>query len=118
MAIVLTAANGSFVLNGQVANLSGPSRGIARRTDIVVEPYSRRSLDVGADQTQVIAFLIEELRRVENALRDIGDGASQVVDKAPLNPRKGMIRFAVNPWNPGSGDGLYTYTGSAWAKLH
>ena len=38
-----------------------------------------------------------------------------VLDAAPAKPRKGLLVYADgSTWNPGSGQGLYRYTGSAW----
>lgn len=37
----------------------------------------------------------------------------------PTSPVTGMVVWADgSSWNPGSGAGLYVYTGSAWSKLH
>ena len=36
----------------------------------------------------------------------------------PARPRKGDIRYADGTdWNPGAGEGIYWYNGTAWAKL-
>lgn len=36
----------------------------------------------------------------------------------PVSPREGMIVYADGTeWNPGSGKGVYVYTGAAWSKL-
>lgn len=116
-AYTLTAATGAFLLNGQAANLIGPSRGVQIRTDLLIEPYSRRAFDSSNDTDALVAFLIEELRRVENTLKDVSGGSVQVADREPTNKRRGMVRYAVNPWNPGGGDGLYVYTGTAWTLI-
>ena len=45
--------------------------------------------------------------------------AIQVVDNPPANPVKGMVRYAVAPWDPlGNGfSGLCVYNGNAWAAV-
>ena len=37
----------------------------------------------------------------------------------PPNPIKGMVRYAVSPWNPlsNSFSGLVVYNGSAWVAV-
>ena len=114
---VLIVASGVYLLTPTTTRLLGPARGTQLRTDVVIEPYQRRGFDKANDNEALIAFLIEELRRVENTLRNVTDGSPQVADREPTNKRRGMIRYAVNPWNPGSGDGLYVYTGTAWSLI-
>ena len=44
----------------------------------------------------------------------------QLVERhvAPIKPRTGMMVYADGTdWDPGSGAGVYVYTGSAWSKL-
>ena len=43
----------------------------------------------------------------------------QVADSPPENPIKGMVRYAVSPWNPLSNgfSGLVVYNGTAWAAV-
>lgn len=37
---------------------------------------------------------------------------------APERPRKGLVVYADgSTWNPGSGEGVYRYNGSAWVFL-
>ncbi len=60
---------------------------------------------------------------IERELRRIGEAITQALDLDELHaePERlsaGMVRFADGTdWNPGSGQGLYLYNGSAWVKL-
>jgi hypothetical protein len=41
-----------------------------------------------------------------------------ITSVAPSKLKEGMLRYADGTaWNPGSGKGVYVYTGSAWVKL-
>lgn len=37
--------------------------------------------------------------------------------KVPAKYWPGMTVLALSPWNPGAGDGVYTYYASAWNRL-
>jgi hypothetical protein len=38
--------------------------------------------------------------------------------REPAKPRTGMLVYADGTnWNPGSGAGVYVFTGTAWSKL-
>ena len=64
-------------------------------------------------------YLQEELRELETSIRSLADASIQVTDREPTNPRKGMVRFAIAPWEPiGSGvTKLVVYNGSAWVAV-
>lgn len=54
---------------------------------------------------------------IERALRSLSVLAPQTSDREPSPPLKGMIRYAIAPWNPiGAGDGWVYYDGSAWTS--
>ena len=60
----------------------------------------------------------DELQNIEDAIRLLAENAMQSADAAPVNPKRGQIRYAVSPWDPtGSGDGPVVYSGSAWVTL-
>ena len=60
-----------------------------------------------------------ELDRISQATRGAGPYLQlQPLAEAPDRPRTGMIVFANGTnWDPGSGAGVYVYSGSAWVKL-
>lgn len=60
-------------------------------------------------------FLRDELQRISAAISALAEGHIDVSYAAPSKPRKGDLRYADGTtWNPGSGAGIYRYTGSAW----
>lgn len=60
-----------------------------------------------------------ELGKIEEALKSEADYAFLLTLYAePVRPRAGMIVKADgSTWNPGRGEGIYEYSGSAWQKL-
>lgn len=74
--------------------------------------------DVPTDQAQLPRFLREETMKLKAAIDAVAEGFAPVVYAYPAKPRAGMVRnFDGVQVNPGSGAGLYRYTGSAWAFL-
>jgi hypothetical protein len=64
-------------------------------------------------------YFQDELARIETAIRSLTIAATQVADDEPDNPIKGMVRYAVSPWNPlGNGyEGLVVFNGSSWVQV-
>ena len=63
-------------------------------------------------------FADSEFADLERTLKTLNNLIPQVADAEPAVPLKGMIRYAVSPWDPlGSGDGPVIYNGSAWVLL-
>lgn len=73
---------------------------------------SRGSLD------DLIAYVDEELWRISGVLEVALMREVEVSHVAPSRPRDGMTRLADGvDWNPGGGQGVYTYYNSTWNKL-
>lgn len=87
------------------------------QTDVVVSGYNKRPLPTTLEALRV--YLSLELQALEKTLRSLEESALQVADAAPSNPKKGMLRYAVSPWDPlGDGStGLVVYDGSSWTTL-
>jgi hypothetical protein len=85
------------------------------KTDLLVQDYTRQQYPQLEEGTR--RYIQEELRRIQTAITSLTTAAIQVAEDEPENPVKGMIRYAVSPWNPGSGDGLYVYNGTAWVTV-
>ena len=70
------------------------------------------------DVREIPRYLIEELHRIETALKDQSAKRIEFRNVAPAKPREGMLYGAdgVN-WNPGAGKGVYCYYGGTWTKL-
>ncbi len=86
-------------------------------TDVVINPYTRRPIP--SLEQSIKLYIANELQSIENALKSVIEGSVQVIDDAPDKPKKGMIRYAVSPWNPlGNGyEGLVVYNGTAWVQV-
>ncbi|HMM52299.1 MAG TPA: hypothetical protein PKD87_11865 [Burkholderiaceae bacterium] len=64
-------------------------------------------------------WIARELRAISEATFGAAPDV-QLIPRAvePQRPRTGMVVFADGAdWDPGSGAGVYVYTGSAWSKL-
>jgi len=77
------------------------------------------SSSVPNDIEELRRFLREEFSLISIAIGNLADGHYDVLHVAPSKPRTGDVRYADgSDWNPGSGEGLYTYLSSgAWSKL-
>lgn len=90
---------------------------VSDKSNVVVSKYVRQQypqLEEG-----VRRYIQDELQRIEQSLASVANAAIQVTDTAPDNPIKGMVRYAVSPWNPlGNGTtGLVVYNGTAWVAV-
>ena len=89
---------------------------LSDKTNLLVTDYTRQQFPL--IEEGVRRYIQEELRRIETSIGTLIRSSVQVTDNPPENPVKGMIRYAVSPWNPTwAGDGLYVYTGSAWVAV-
>jgi hypothetical protein len=85
------------------------------RSDQVVTPYPATIPPAFPDSFP--QYFRAELQRLKATLDDLTDAAPQTAEIEPSKPRRGMVRYAVSPWNPGSGDGLYVYNGTSWVHI-
>jgi len=87
------------------------------KTNIVIQTYTRSQFPVIEEGIQ--RYFQDELQRIETAINTLAQASVQVAEDAPENPIKGMVRYAVSPWNPlGNGfSGLVVYNGSAWVAV-
>jgi hypothetical protein len=89
------------------------------RSDQVVRAFVRSDLP---DNIKIDAdfkkYLTGEFDLIQQVLSEANDSSPQVAEAAPASVRKGMVRYAVAPWDPlGTGfSGYVTYNGSAWVK--
>ncbi len=91
---------------------------LSDKLNLIVNRYVRRQLPTLRND-DVGRFLQEELRELEAAIQSLADASVQVTDREPEGLRKGMVRYAVSPWNPlGNGtQGLVVYNGTAWVAV-
>lgn len=63
----------------------------------------------------------EQLEGIERAIKQLNYLIPQVSDQEPPNLIRGLIRYAISPWNPLSStvvdEGWVYYDGSAWTAL-
>ena len=87
------------------------------KTNVTVQGYTRSQYPVFEEGMR--RYLQEELQRLENAIRQLQVAAIVVADVEPENKIRGMVRYAVSPWNPLSNgfSGLVVYNGSAWVAV-
>ena len=85
-------------------------------TDLVVNQYIRQPVPQNPEGMAV--YLSGQLQEIENSMKTVGEGSLQVVDSPPARPLKGMLRYAVSPWDPLSNgfQGLVVYSGNAWLR--
>ena len=63
-------------------------------------------------------YVVSELKRLGSILLNQSIFRLEPVHAEPARPLKGDIRYADGTdWNPGAGEGIYWYNGTAWAKL-
>jgi hypothetical protein len=90
---------------------------VSDKTNVVVQTYQRTQYPVLEEGIR--RYFQEELQRIEIAIGTLAQAAVQVADAEPENPIKGMVRYAVSPWNPlGNGfTGMVVYNGTAWVAV-
>ena len=90
---------------------------VSDKTNVVVQNYTRGQYPVMDEGIR--RYFQDELQRIQTAINSLASAAIQVADSPPQNPIKGMVRYAVSPWNPlGNGfSGLVVYNGTAWAAV-
>lgn len=91
---------------------------LSDKLNLIVNRYVRRQLPTLRND-DVGRFLQEELRELEASIQSLADASVQVTDREPEGLRKGMVRYAVSPWNPlGNGtQGLVVYNGTTWVAV-
>jgi hypothetical protein len=91
---------------------------ISDKINMLVSAYVRRTAPILSPEF-LANYLQEELREIEASIKSLADASVQVTDREPTNPRKGMVRFAIAPWEPiGSGvSKLVVYNGTSWVAL-
>jgi len=85
---------------------------------VLVSRYVRRQTPkIGADNLG--PYVQDELREIESAIRVLTEASVQASEREPEAARVGMIRYAVQPWNPlGNGfEGLVVYNGTTWVAV-
>ena len=71
---------------------------LSDKTNLLVTDYTRQQYP--QIEEGVRRYIQEELRRIETSIGTLIRASVQVTDNPPEDPVKGMIRYAVSPWNP------------------
>lgn len=83
-----------------------------------IGPISYAPTEPPEDPQQLRRWLKDEFQLVSNAVTLLAAGHFDVTYVAPAKPRRGDVRYADgSSWDPGSGTGIYYYSGSAWVNL-
>ena len=87
---------------------------LSDKTNALVQSYTRSQYPLLEEGVR--RYIQDELQRIEGSLRTLVQASTQVSETPPTNPVKGMVRYAVSPWDPlGNGfSGLVVYNGTAW----
>ena len=87
------------------------------KLNVVIKNYSRTQYPILEEGIR--RYFQDELARIEAAVGSVANAAIQVAEDAPDVPQKGMVRYAVSPWDPlGNGyEGLVVYNGTAWVAV-
>ena len=90
---------------------------LSDKTNQLVSQYSRRQ--VPQFEEGLLRYIQDELQRIEQSTQSLASAAIQVAEAAPDNPVKGMVRYAISPWDPlgDSSTGLVVYNGTAWVAV-
>lgn len=90
---------------------------VSDKTNVVVQTYQRTQYPVLEEGIR--RYFQDEMQRIEIAIGTLAQAAIQVTENEPESPIRGMVRYAVSPWDPlGSGfSGLVVYNGSAWVGV-
>ena len=70
------------------------------------------------DIASLPAFLSRELLAISQAMSSPSERLNLTpLSAPPAKPRDGDLVYAVAPWNPGAGNGIYAHLGTTWTKL-
>lgn len=89
---------------------------VNEKTDIKPVAYIRSPIPTLSANAPLMTDL--EFQKVERSLRDLVVWGAPASDTAPLNPRRGMMRYAVGDWATSLGaEGLYIYKTAGWTFI-
>ena len=88
-----------------------------QKQNVLVQQYVRRQIP--SLESSMRIYIQEELRTIEAAIGQLADATPQVTDQEPESKRKGMVRYAVAPWDPlgNNYQGLVVYNGTSWVQV-
>ena len=90
---------------------------LSDKTNLLVRKYIRRQFP---ELKEVLStYISDELQRIEQSTTSLANASNQVSGNPPSVPVKGMVRYAVSPWDPLSNgfSRLVVYSGNAWVQV-
>ena len=73
---------------------------------------------IPSDSQYLAQYIANELLAIKGAIDALAAGHVNKLTVAPIKPRDGDIVYADGTsWNPGTGQGIYSYYNSAWHLL-
>ena len=79
--------------------------------------YSPENLPV-EEAPKLVEKLVNEFRKIFEVVNSPPAALLEELNVAPKKPRTGLTVLADGTnWNPGTGQGVYTYYAGAWHKL-
>lgn len=83
--------------------------------NVLVKNYVRRPTPT-LKQDELGPYVQNQLSEIEATMATLSDAAVTVSDQEPPSKRKGMIRYAISPWDPlnDGSEGLVVYEGNSW----
>ena len=82
--------------------------------------YEPENLGTYSDEeiSQLVEILSRELNRVSIGFTNVSSLLLEELHVAPAKPRTGLTVLADGTnWNPGAGQGVYTFYNNTWNKL-
>ena len=71
---------------------------LSDKTNLLVQKYIRRHFP---DLEEVLSsYISDKLQRIEQSTTSLANASNRVSDNPPSAPVKGMVRYAVSPWDP------------------
>lgn len=88
------------------------------RNELELEPFEPFRPPATLDD-ELTVYLIEEMNRIKRSLDLLLEAGIQIADTAPDAPRRGTIRYNIDPWDPLSDglEGLVVYDGTSWVAV-
>jgi hypothetical protein len=93
---------------------------ISVKTDQVIINYSPKPLpQINKQFDPVTKYLLDELKRMQSTINQLAQATPVVANREPPSPRRGMVRYAIAPWDPlgTAAEGYVVYDGTAWVAL-
>lgn len=80
--------------------------------------YNPNDPGASIEPDSIMRYLRRELQAIATEFEAATSMQLRILYSEPVKPRAGLLVYADGTeWDPGSGAGVYVYSGSAWVKL-